>query len=148
MTAPRTRFPPLVFLAAGLVLSGSLAACSGGGGASDLTATCDEFAEDHSITQTTEATVGDEITISLCSNPSTGFGWEDPVIGDPAVLEVVSSEYREQTASPSVVGAAGTQRITLRAAAAGASTVTLAYSRPWEGGEKGVWTYELTVTVR
>jgi len=29
----------------------------------------------------------------------------------------------------------------------GAATISMSYSRPWEGGEKELWTYTMTVTV-
>ncbi len=47
-----------------------------------------------------------------------------------------------------VVGAAGTDYITLKATAKGTSTVVLRYSQPWVGGTSSEWTYTLTVTVR
>ena len=47
-----------------------------------------------------------------------------------------------------IVGAAGTDSITLKATAKGTSNVVLRYSQPWVGGTSGEWTYTLTVTVR
>ena len=45
--------------------------------------------ETPSITQSRTIDAGADLTVVLCSNPSTGYNWDDPVIGDPAVLEVV-----------------------------------------------------------
>jgi predicted secreted protein len=36
---------------------------------------------------------------------------------------------------------------TFKALKAGESTISLDYSRPWEGGEKGEWTFVLNVVV-
>jgi predicted secreted protein len=50
-------------------------------------------------------------------------------------------------ASLPVVGAAGGEVLTLRAGAAGTTTLLIEYGQPWEGGTKGTWTYQLSVTV-
>ncbi|MFM2105368.1 MAG: hypothetical protein RL338_400 [Chloroflexota bacterium] len=132
-----------------IAVAALVAACSGGGTApATLEATCDDFAATPNVAATAELAVGGELTIVLCSNQTTGFLWEEPIVGDPAVVAVTGSTYVEPTSDEPVVGAAGSQEIVLEALAAGTSTVTVAYSRPWEGGEKGVWTYEVTVTVR
>lgn len=141
------RASPIV--AASIAVAALVAACSGGGAApSTLEATCDDLAATPNVVATAELGVGDELTIVLCANASTGFSWEEPVVSDPAVVAVTGSTYVEPTSEEPVVGARGSQEIVLEALAAGTSTVTVAYSRPWEGGEKGVWTYEVTVTVR
>ena len=86
--------------------------------------------------------------IDLCSNPTTGYAWEAPTVADPAVAEVVSSTYEAPAAaSPPVVGAAGRQVVTIKGLAAGTTTVAMKYGQPWAGGQKGAWTYQLTVTV-
>jgi inhibitor of cysteine peptidase len=46
-----------------------------------------------------------------------------------------------------LVGAPGNEVWTFKALKKGTSTVTMEYSRLWEGGEKGVWTFNLTVVV-
>ena len=135
--------------AATIAVAMLVAACSGGGAApATLKATCDDFAATPNVTATAELAVGGELTIVLCANQTTGFAWEEPVVSDPAVVGVTGSTYVEPTSEEPVVGAAGSQEIVLEALAAGTTTVTIAYSRPWDGGEKGVWTYEVAVTVR
>ena len=134
-----------------LVLGGvvaAVAACSGAQ-ASELGATCEEFAATPTIGQSAELSIGQDISVALCSNPSTGFSWEDATIGDPALVTLVSQAYSApDEASLPIVGRAGGEVVKLHANAAGTTAVSLRYSRPWEGGEKGEWTYELTVTVR
>ena len=51
-------------------------------------------------------------------------------------------------AETNMLGAGGAEQWTFQAEKAGTTTVHLEYGRPWEGGEKGVWTLDLTVTVK
>lgn len=148
MTTRRSLSPTLLLVALALVVGGVAAACSGATSTTSLGASCDDFAKSPAISETAEVKIGGEITITLCSNPSTGYSWEQPTIADPAVASLVATGSREPNASPDVVGAAGTQLVTLRGDAAGTTTVSFAYSQPWDGGEKGAWTYEVTLTVK
>ena len=110
---------------------------------------CDQFAAQKSITQTTEMSVGDQVKVTLCSNPSTGFAWQEPEISDAGVVSLADKSFGAPvTGSAQVVGAAGTDYVTLKATAKGTSTVVLRYSQPWVGGTSGEWTYTLTVTVQ
>jgi hypothetical protein len=45
-------------------------------------------------------------------------------------------------------GAAGSQVLTIAADAAGTAVISTSYDQPWEGGDKGAWTLELTIDVR
>jgi len=142
-----TRSVPHVFFFA-LICAFALAACSGTQGSAPLGATCDQFQATSSIEQSASRAVGSEVTVVLCSNPSTGFSWEEPQVGDATVISLVNHVYRApDSASLPVVGAAGGEVITLRTLAAGTTTVSTRYSQPWTGGTKGEWTYKLTVTV-
>ena len=113
--------------------------------------TCDQLsaAADASgrsfVARPVAAQVGSDIVVTLCSNASTGFAWEPPVY-DRAALRLV----RVESAPPGtgLVGAAGTMTWTFRALAQGSHRVLFAYSRPWAGGEKGLWRLALTTIVR
>jgi predicted secreted protein len=135
--------------AATLLVASSLAACSATQAAEPLGATCDRFQSTPIIEQSGSVPAGSDFTVVLCSNPTTGFTWADPQIGDSGVARLVDGTYHEpgSTTLP-VVGAAGGQVFTLHAVAAGSTTITASYDRPWEGGTKGQWTYRLTVKVR
>ena len=110
---------------------------------------CDQFAAQKSITDTTETAVGDQVKVTLCSNPSTGFAWQEPEISDAAIVSVADKSFSAPVAGESpAVGAAGTDSITLKATAKGTSTVVLRYSQPWVDGTSSEWTYTLAVTVR
>jgi predicted secreted protein len=115
-----------------------------------VSVTCDAFtaAADQSghaaLTRTANASVGGTVTVTLCSNPSTGFAWETPVF-DATKLQLTRHATNEATSG--LLGAAGTETWTFKVLATGDPTVSFAYSRPWAGGEKGLWTVALTVHV-
>ena len=139
--------PLLGLLVIGLV---AISCTSADAKPAELGASCDQFGAQKSITQTTEVAVGDLLKVTLCSNPSTGFSWQAPSISDLAVIAFVDKTFSAAPAGGTVpvVGAAGTEAITLKATAKGTSIVVLRYSQPWPGGISGEWTYTLTVTVR
>lgn len=132
-----------------LLFTSVLAACSVTQAAEPLGATCDQFQSTRTVDQSTVVAAGSDVTVVLCSNPSTGFAWEDPQIVDTTVLRLADRSYQAPggTTLP-VVGAAGGEVLTFRAVAAGATTLAVHYSQPWVGGTKGEWTYRLSVTVR
>ena len=145
-TIPGALRPLLGLLVIGLVATGcSFATVK----AAEMGVGCDQFAAQTSITQTTEMAVGDQLKVTLCSNPTTGFAWQEPEISDAAIVSLIDKSFSAPVAGESpAVGAAGTDSITLKATAKGTSTVVLNYSQPWPGGTSSEWTYTLTVTVR
>ncbi len=110
---------------------------------------CDDFKNPH-VTKTIKVTEGKDFTVTLCSNPTTGFSWETPHISDPKIVQVVDSTFIAPNtgATPPLAGAPGSNMWTFKAVAKGTITIANSYSRPWEGGEKGAWTFNLTVTVQ
>ena len=138
----------LIMAAVGLFVI-LIAACAGGN--QRIEVSCDDFYREASQSGTVEAKVGETFELALCSNPTTGFQWEDPAtISDPVVLEQVSMVFEEPSDSvdSQLVGAPGIQGWTFKAMHAGNAQVSLTYSQPWEGGEKDAWFYILDVTVR
>ncbi len=113
--------------------------------------TCEQFAAaaDSSgrsfVARPVAARIGSELVVRLCSNASTGFTWEPPVYDHAAIrlVRVVSTPPGSKLA-----GAAGTETWTFRALTPGSHRVLFAYSRPWAGGEKGLWRLALTTVVR
>ena len=114
-----------------------------------LTITCDELtgqtrgASSEPVEQTVAVDAAKAFRFTLCSNPSTGFTWENPVIAGPAGVSLI--DHQTVPATGSMAGAAGSETFTFRAASAGTATIDFAYSRPWEGGEKGAWTAQVNV---
>ena len=121
--------------------------CTLAPGQASVNLSCDDFASQNQITKELSVKAGDSFTVTLCSNPTTGFQWESAVISDQSVL----TETNHQFVGPedeNLVGAGGEDVWTFQALKKGTSTISIAYSRPWEGGEKGVWTFTAVVTVK
>ena len=92
----------------------------------------------------------DSFKIALCSNPTTGFQWSETAnISDHTVLEQTNHQFFPPEAKgKGKIGTAGEDVWTFKVLKEGNSTISIDYSRPWEGGEKGEWTFELTVVVK
>jgi inhibitor of cysteine peptidase len=112
---------------------------------------CDEFASANHTSRELAVEAGDLLMVTLCSNPTTGFSWSETAnISDTSILEQVSHEYiPPQSGQSSQVGASGKEVWVFRALKEdlNPNTIYMEYSRPWQGGEQAVWTFELTVTV-
>ena len=110
---------------------------------------CDEFASANHTSRELEVEAGSLLMVTLCSNPTTGFEWSETAnISDTSILEQVSHEFiPPQSGQSSQTGTPGQEVWVFRALEAGTSTVYMEYSRPWQGGEEAIWTFELTVTV-
>lgn len=144
-TIPGTLRPLL-----GLLVMGLLAIGCGSTSAkvAAMGATCDQFVAQRSITQTADVSVGDRVNVSLCSNPSTGFSWQEPEISDPGLVTLADRTFGPATGGAQIIGAAGTDQISLKATAKGTGTVILRYSQPWPGGTASEWTYKLILAIR
>ena len=112
--------------------------------------TCDDFMNQKHISNQFEIAAGGSLTVTLCSNPTTGFQWvEEAQISDTGVLKQIQHEFiSPESEPPPPPGTPGQQVWTFEALKEGTSTISMEYSRPWEGGEKGEWTYTLMVTVK
>ncbi len=141
----KSRLIPMCVMVA---LSLSLLACSPASRLASLEVSCDDFYEQNHISRAVEVAAGDSFTVTLCSNPTTGFSWsEQAQIGDQTLLQQTGHEFISP-GEKGLLGAAGEEVWTLKALKKGEATVSMEYSRPWEGGEKGTWTFNLTVVVK
>jgi len=134
-TRRRTRMGVLCVgsLAAAVLLAAALlAACGGsGGGSDDGSPAAPKTIETTPVARTgttVDAAVGDTIVVSLDANPTTGYTWEFTA-GD--TFDIVSSQYQEGTHPEGVLGAGGTQIVTLKVTKAGASDLTGMYRQQW-----------------
>jgi len=112
---------------------------------------CDDFMKLQHISQEVQVAVGDSFTVTLCSNPTTGFEWESAKIADQTVLQQVDHKFvppQDIGDRPPPPGSPGQEVWTFTALKEGKSTISMEYSRPWEGGEKAAWTFVLTVVVK
>ncbi len=110
---------------------------------------CEEFYEKQHISETIEIKTGDTLVVVLCSNPTTGFRWsEDEQISDSSVLQPeIHESHGPESEPPPPPGTPGLESWRFKTLKPGTSTLYLEYSRPWEGGEKGEWTFTLDVVV-
>ena len=145
-----TKLPVLAAMVTVLLAAGACSPALEASAAKDANTevTIDEFMNNQHIARQIEIPEGGVLTVSLGSNPTTGFSWAEAAeIADPTVLQQAESNFQAPD-NKGVVGASGTQVWTFEALQKGTTVVTMEYGRPWEGGEKDVWTFELTVTVK
>jgi inhibitor of cysteine peptidase len=76
------------------------------------------------------ATPGQQFTIALDANRSTGFQWELAKPLDEAVVKHVETTYEQEPNA--AVGAGGKEIWTFDAVAPGWAKIELVYRRPWE----------------
>jgi inhibitor of cysteine peptidase len=88
---------------------------------------------------------GDDFTISLEANPSTGYSWELTGPLDDKVVVELGSDHEPGTGTG--VGVPGHQLFRFQAVGAGTATIGLQYVRPWETGVAPAKTSEFTVNV-
>lgn len=116
-----------------------------------ISVSCDEFSANHNISKEVQLTAGSSVTVALCSNPTTGFQWGQAQVADPTVVVETDHQFVEPGQSANgdpLIGAPGQDVWTFKAFKNGSTTISVDYSRPWEGGEKAEWTFNLTITVK
>lgn len=109
--------------------------------------TLDEFVAQNNILKYVETTYPGTVTVRLGSNPTTGYAWEVTEIVHPEVIERMSNNYEGPTAT-NLVGAGGTEVWVFNARDTGLAIIRMSYSRPWEGGEKDLYTVSINVNVK
>ena len=106
-----------------------------------------DLTQNKQIVRSIELNQGDTLTLTLGSNPTTGFKWtEQTQISNKAILVQTHHEFVEPAAN--VLGAAGKEVWTYTALKSGTTEISAEYGRPWVGGEKAEWTLDLSVTVK
>ena len=139
----------LILVCAMAAISLFLFACLPASKQASVEVSCDDFIELNHISQEVEVAVDSPLMVTLCSNPTTGFQWESAQITDQTVLEQVDHKFvSPESEPPPPPGTPGQEVWTFKALKEGESTISIAYSRPWEGGEKGAWTFTLAVVVK
>jgi predicted secreted protein len=112
----------------------------------------EDFNKEAHIIRQVEVKAGDVFTVVLDSNATTGFSWtEQAKIANGNILKQTEHAYvapRGNEANNPVAGMSGIEEWWFTAAQTGSTTVTMSYDRPWEGGEKAVRTFVLTVVVK
>jgi predicted secreted protein/Tol biopolymer transport system component len=95
-----------------------------------------------------ELKVGQILVVTLESNPTTGYSWEqaedqDTILEQQGQPDFISS----QTGGPPIVGAGGWEVFRFKAVKLGKMILKLIYRRPWEEGVEPVNTFTLDVTI-
>jgi len=138
----------LVLMCAVVAISVSLLACSAPAKQAPVEVSCDDFYKQADISREIKVPADSSLTVTLCSNPTTGFQWEEAQISDQTVLQQTDRKFvGPESEPPPPPGTPGQEVWTFQALKKGTSTVSVQYSRPWEGGEKGTWKFALTVIV-
>ncbi len=101
---------------------------TGGCGGSD---TDNEFTDADSGSEIRLAS-GDQFSLRLESNPTTGYSWTLDDATLPVGIELQSSTYVADEAADGVVGAGGSEVFVFDATGSGAGIVRLTYVRPFE----------------
>jgi len=111
-----------------------------------VSASCETFTDDPAVSETVTVAKGTPVVLSLCSNPTTGYRWSEPMSSDPVVASVGGWAY--EAPSGDRVGASGTEHVRIVTSAPGSAVITASYGQPWDGGATSDWSIELTVQVR
>jgi inhibitor of cysteine peptidase len=80
-----------------------------------------------------EATVGKSFTITLDSNPTTGYQWQVARQMDTGMVELIDSQYIAPKTD--LVGAPGKEEWHFKAIKEGKAIISFEYVRPWEKDE-------------
>jgi inhibitor of cysteine peptidase len=90
--------------------------------------------------------VGEELVISLESNPTTGYTWQliEPL--SSILVQEGEVEFTQQ-GEEGLVGAGGVEVFRFSAEQAGTATIQMGYLRVWEEGVAPIETFSLTVEV-
>ncbi|WP_110972495.1 protease inhibitor I42 family protein [Pseudomonas huaxiensis] len=91
--------------------------------------------------------VGQALTLTLPSNPSTGYRW---LLQNPAnsVLTALGPEVYSSGDTDGMVGSAGQSTWRFRARTAGSGNLLLVYQQPWAPEVKPESTFDCQVSVR
>ncbi|MFC1717083.1 protease inhibitor I42 family protein [Candidatus Poribacteria bacterium] len=92
--------------------------------------------------ETIEVETGEQFTISLQSNPTTGYSWQPKF--DSRFLELVESKFA--SSSPELIGAGGLETFVFLAHREGQAEITLEYQRPWEDQPIGKQSRKVNIT--
>ncbi|MEN6615874.1 MAG: protease inhibitor I42 family protein [Syntrophorhabdus sp.] len=82
--------------------------------------------------QTISVARGEIFSLSLESNPSTGFSWQFIEREKPGAVIFLSRVYEAPKSSRPMPGAPGRERFTFRAQSPGEEELVFQYLRPWE----------------
>ena len=110
----------------------------------------DTFQNQPHIDAVMNAVVGEELTVTLGSNPTTGFRWSEfAEISDETIVQQTSHKYvGKEYEVPPPPGTSGEEVWTFKALKKGTTTISVEYSRPWIEEDIGHWTVTITANIK
>ena len=138
----------LVIIGILAALALSMLACSAGSQEKSIEVSIDDFTSQKNISQQIDVPIGSSLKVILGSNQSTGFQWSEAAVNLSAFIAIKQVSHEYLAPDSKAMGAPGKEVWTFETLEKGTTTISMVYSRPWEGGEKAEWTYNLTVTVK
>jgi predicted secreted protein len=88
------------------------------------------------------------LVVTLESNPTTGYRWEQVENQESILEQMGEAEFKpSDTGEPPLIGAGGWEIFRFKAISAGRMTLQLVYHRPWEEGVEPVKTFSIQVVV-
>ncbi len=115
-------------------------------GYSDISIPIEQFQSQPHIDVVMNTVLGGELTVTLGSNPTTGYQWsEDAEISDESVIKQVSHEF----VGPGIdepPGTSGEEVWTFKGLGRDTVTILLEYSRSWN--DAGLWAVTITATIK
>jgi inhibitor of cysteine peptidase len=121
-----------------LIVVLSTSGCTGGGGTLEIDKNADG--------STVALTIGQELVLSLESNPTTGYSWQLAAAGTPVLSQQGEVEFIDQ-GEEGLVGAGGVEVFRFTAEQAGTTELNLVYLRTWEEGISPIDEFSVTVEV-
>ncbi|WP_194790519.1 protease inhibitor I42 family protein [Pseudomonas sp. UFMG81] len=95
----------------------------------------------------TRLQVGQNMTLTLPSNPTTGYRWllQNPA---PEILRALGPEVYSSPEEAGIVGSAGLSSWRFQAKAAGEGHLILVYQQPWAPEVRPVQTFDCVIRVK
>jgi inhibitor of cysteine peptidase len=93
-----------------------------------------------------ETAVGKSFTVTLDSNPTTGYQWQIARQMDTGLVELIDSRYIAPKTD--LVGAPGHEEWHFKTIKEGKAIISFEYARPWEKDELPVQTESFIVIIR
>jgi len=91
---------------------------------------------------------GQILVVTLESNPTTGYRWEQAENQEPILEQMGEAEFiPSDEGEPPIAGAGGWEIFRFKAISAGKMTLQLVYHRSWEEGVEPVKTFSLDVVI-
>jgi inhibitor of cysteine peptidase len=75
---------------------------------------------------------GEMLSLTLESNPTTGYSWQVLEIDSAVLAQEGDPEYKQSSVAEGLVGAGGTETFRFKTAGSEETTLSLGYMRPWE----------------